>query len=152
MIDPAGAPVLGARVVLGSRRLVPSQCLFINDGAAQQVQTGVDGLFRFNNVSVGAITISASTVFFPVATTVRDALLVDGDLKDFELQLASNIAGELNGTIFLPDGTTPAGVGVDVTVSGGSLPDVTVRTDASGGYSFAKIFPASRYTLRPRTR
>ena len=147
VIDPAGAPVLGARVVLGSRRLVPSQCLFINDGAAQQVQTGVDGLFRFNNVSVGAITISASTVFFPVATTVRDALLVDGDLKDFELQLASNIAGELNGTIFLPDGTTPAGVGVDVTVSGGSLPDVTVRTDASGGYSFAKIFPASRYTL-----
>ena len=67
--------------------------------------------------------------------------------KTFELQLASNIAGELNGTIFLPDGTMPAGVGVDVTVSGGSLPDVTVRTDASGGYSFAKIFPASRYTL-----
>ena len=69
------------------------------------------------------------------------------DIEDFELALVSNIAGELNGTILLPDGVTPAGIGVDVTVSGGSLPDVTVRTDVDGRYSFAKIFSASRYTL-----
>ena len=147
VIDPAGDPVLGASVVLGSRRLVSASCSFVQDGAAQQVRTGVDGTFRFNNVPVGAITVSASSVFFPVSTTMRDALLVDGDIKDFELALVSKIAGELNGTIFLPDGVTPAGIGVDVAVSGGSLPDVTVRTDVDGRYSFAKIFSASRYTL-----
>ena len=148
VFDPNDAAVFGANVVLSAKRLVPNQCAFVNDGAAQQVQTGLDGTFTFRNVPLGSFGVSASQPdFFPLPVSVAGVLLTDGETRDVELRLTSNLAGELSGTVFLPDGTTPAGIGVDVTVSGGGRPDVTVRTDTLGVYSFASIFPAGRYTL-----
>ena len=61
----------------------------------------------------------------------------------------NTISGEFSGTIFLPDGVTPAGAGVEVTANG-PLPDVTVLTDASGHFRFAKIFPEGSYTVTVR--
>ena len=72
--------------------------------------------------------------------------MFDGEVKDVTLHLVSNIAGEVSGTVFLPDGETPAGAGVHVTLSGG-LPDITVRTDGSGRYAFAKILPEGWSTI-----
>ena len=94
----------------------------------------------FEHIPVGVVSVSASTVFFPIPATGRDSLLFDGDSRDFILNLSSSIAGELSGTVFLPDGVTPAGVGVSVTASSPSFPDVTVTTDVDGRYAFAKIF------------
>ena len=148
VFDPNDAAVFGANVVLSAKRLVPNQCVFVNDSAAQQVQTGLDGAFTFRDVPLGSFGVSASQPdFFPLPVSVAGVLLTDGETRDVELRLTSNLAGELSGTVFLPDGTTPAGIGVDVTVSGGGRPDVTVRTDTLGVYSFASIFPAGRYTL-----
>jgi hypothetical protein len=44
---------------------------------------------------------------------------------------------------------TAAGAGVDVTMTG-QLPDVTVRTDATGAFHFARVFPEGRYSLTAR--
>ena len=52
----------------------------------------------------------------------------------------------LSGTVFLPDGATPAGAGVQVTAKG-ALPDVVVETDTEGRFHFGKIFPEGGYTL-----
>ena len=58
----------------------------------------------------------------------------------------NTISGVLSGTVYLPDGTTQAGAGVQVTATG-PLPDVTVSTNSSGFFKFAKIFPDGLYTL-----
>ena len=147
VLDDQGAPALGATVILGARRLDLGLCTFLRDGRAAAVQTGPDGKFVFDRIPVGAVSVSASTVFFPIPATGRDSLLFDGDTRDFTLNLSSSIAGELSGTVFLPDGVTPAGVGVSVTASSSSFPDVTVTTDVDGHYAFAKIFPAGSYVL-----
>ena len=146
VVDASDQPVLGADVVLGAKVPNDEYCMFERQGRARQIKTGVDGLFQFGHVPVGLVNVSASSFFLPIPTGASGNLLADGEIRNFTLRLISNIAGELNGTVYLSDGTTPAGPDVLVTVSGG-LPDVTVRTDAAGRYSFAKIFPAGRYAL-----
>jgi hypothetical protein len=141
-------PVLGARVVLSSKRLEPSFCAFVNDPAAQQVRTGLDGAFTFRGVPLGMFTVSASEpTFYPVPVSVSDVLRPENPVSTIALELRSTTAGELSGTVFLPDGATPAGAGVRMTVSGGALPDATVSTIGDGTYSFAAIFPEGRYIL-----
>ena len=62
------------------------------------------------------------------------------------MQLRDTTAGVLSGTVFLPDGVTPAGRGVQVTATG-ALPDVVVETSDQGKFRFAKIFPEGPYRL-----
>ncbi|HXV64643.1 MAG TPA: carboxypeptidase-like regulatory domain-containing protein, partial [Vicinamibacteria bacterium] len=148
VVVDANGPFLGADVVLASKRLDPAVCGFVNDAAAQQVRTGIDGAFSFHNIPLGTFTVSASEpTFFPVPVSASDVFLTPGETRTIELELASNITGELSGTVFLPDGTTPSGPGVRVTASGGARPDVTVTTDNAGRYAFAAIFPQGTYTL-----
>ena len=147
VLDDQGDPAFGANVVLGAKRLALGLCAFLQDSRAAAVQTGQDGKFVFDRIPVGAVSVSASSVFFPVPTTGRDSLLFDGDSRDFTLNLSSSTAGELSGTVFLPDGVTLAGAGVSVTASSSTFPDVTVTTDVDGRYTFAKIFPAGSYVL-----
>ena len=145
VVEQNNAPYLGASVVLASKRLVSSLCDFVNDGAAQQVRTGIDGTFTFGNVPLGAFTVSASEpTFYPLPVSVTDVLRGSVNVP---LKLTTTIAGELSGTVFLPDGVTRAGSGVRLTVSGGGRPDVTVSTNAQGDYGFAPIFPQGRYIL-----
>jgi hypothetical protein len=144
VLDPNDNPYLGASVVLSSKRLDSHSCDLIQDSAAQQLRTGIDGRFTFQNVPLGAFKVSASEpTFFPVPVSVSDVLRGTADLS---LKLMSTMAGELSGTVFLPDGVTPAGPGVRLTVSGAG-PDVTVSTNAQGAYAFAPIFPQGRYVL-----
>ena len=146
VVDADGDPVHGADVVLGAKVASTEYCAFLRNTRARQMRTDTDGVFVFDNVPVGAVNVSASSFFLPIPAAASGNLLSHGDVKDFNLTLTSNIAGELHGTVYLPDGTTRAGAGVQVTMSGGR-PDVTVVTDAEGRYSFAKIFPAGRYTV-----
>jgi len=147
VLDDQGEPALGANVVLGARRLDLTTCTLVQDPLAKLVQTGQDGTFVFDRVPVGAVTVSASSVFFPAPATAKGSLLFDGDALDFTLHLSSTTAGELSGTVFLPDGVTPSGPGVSVTASSARFPDVTVTTDVEGRFTFAKIFPAGTYLL-----
>jgi hypothetical protein len=148
VLDPDGRPALGASVALQSKVFNDDNCS-LESGVSHRAKTDSQGKFRFTNVNVGAIALTVTHPFFPAAAGRQATLAKAGDTLDFEFRLSNTTAGELSGTVFLPDGTTPAGAGVEVTANG-ALPDVTVTTDAAGKFRFAKIFPAGSYSVTAR--
>ena len=146
--DPDGRPAFGADIEVRSIHFDAETCSLQN-GVSHRVRTAVDGRFQFSNVNVGPVSLTVSQAFFPTKIAAGGTLLRNGDHLSFDLKLVNTISGELSGTIFLPDGQTPAGAGVQVTAYG-PLPDVTVTTNAEGRYVFAKIFPEGRYSLTVR--
>ncbi|PYX67449.1 MAG: hypothetical protein DMG78_27840, partial [Acidobacteria bacterium] len=110
------------------------------------MQTDTSGSFQFRQVNVGKVGVTASQSFYPTQVGAQGTLAKNGATINFPLQLVNSTSGVLSGTIFLPDGVTPAGAGVQV-IANGPLPNVTVGTDANGNYKFAKIFPEGKYTL-----
>lgn len=145
VLNPDGTTSHGALVELISHSYDQETCT-LSEGISQQVMTGVNGTFLFNGVNVGRISVRASQAFFPIKVGANAVLQENGDAANLTLQLVESISGELSGTVFLPDGVTPAGPGVEVTANG-PLPDITVLTDSLGAFKFARIFPAGRYTL-----
>lgn len=148
---PGNQLAFGADVELVSLAFNPTTC-GLSTMLSQRVRTSTLGTFRFQSVNVGQVTVTASQVFFPTRTSRHGALTDAGQEAVLDLTLndgVSTIAGELSGTVFLPDGVTPAGAGVEVTANG-LLPDVVVNTDAQGRYTFAKIFPEGSYTVTAR--
>jgi hypothetical protein len=109
-------------------------------------QTARDGTFTINNLNPGKYRVSASTVFFPTLVS-GGGLLAPGGNEECNLSLVNTLAGKIQGRVFEPDGTTPVGAGIRVTLGGGSLADATVRTDDSGHYEFGEVFSAGNYTL-----
>ena len=63
------------------------------------------------------------------------------------LELTDNLGGVLSGTVFLPDGKTPAGKGITVSTKSNIGAELTVTTGANGKYEFAKILAPGRYDL-----
>jgi hypothetical protein len=147
VLDPEDRAAFGADVALVSRR-------FVNDGffcgmvrgESHRARTGTDGTFRFTGVGLGTVSVSARQEFYPTPATGSGTLTAQGQELPFTLKLTDTTAGVLSGTVFLPDGVTPAGRGVQVTANG-ALPDVVVETDDQGKYRFAKIFPEGAYLL-----
>jgi hypothetical protein len=149
--DPQGKPAFGVDIALQSLAFSPDIC-GLGFTISQRVRTNTLGTFRFQGVNVGPVSVTGSQIFFPNPVTRGGALTNAGQELVLDLVLnegVSTIAGELTGTVFLPDGKTPAGAGVEV-VANGALPDVVVNTDATGKYRFAKIFPEGTYTLTIR--
>ncbi len=148
ILTPDGKnPVMGAVVTLSALAFEHNP-LYFTCGLTQQqreFQTGQDGTFVFNNVNVGPVSVTARQDFYGGAGASA-TLSSHGATVDFQVKLRNVTAGTLTGTVFLPDGTTPAGPGVAVTANG-PLPDVTVPTDAQGAYHFVKILPEGGYTL-----
>jgi hypothetical protein len=145
VVDPSNNPVLGATVQLSSNVFNPDYCI-LQQGYSQSSQTDVTGKFLFKDVLVGAVGVTASQVFYPTQAGAQGTLPKNGSTVNFNLQMVSTTSGVLSGVVFLPDGVTPAGAGVQVTANG-PLPNVTVSTDATGTFKFAKIFPQGMYTL-----
>jgi hypothetical protein len=143
--SPASQPALGAIVQLTSNVVDQQNCV-MTQGATQSVQTDASGAFTFSRVNVGPVGVTASQTFYPTQVGKQGTLTTNGATINFQLQLVNTISGVLSGTIYLPDGVTPAGAGVQVTAIG-QLPAVTVSTDSNGNYHFAKIFPDGLYTL-----
>jgi hypothetical protein len=145
--DPEGRLALGADVSMVSRQ-------FYNDGffcgmvtrESHRSRTAIDGRFRFTGVGTGPVSLSARQDFYPTPATALGTLTSGSQELSFALQLKDTTAGVLSGTVFLPDGLTPAGRGVLVTATGG-LPDVAVETNDQGQYHFARIFPEGSYRL-----
>src|SRR5207247_2529552 len=118
-------------------------------GIAQRARTDSAGKFRFAGVNVGSVSVNVSHTFFATNVGARGTLSKNGDTVDFSLKLINTISGVLSGIVYLPDGHTPAGAGVEVTAFG-PLPDVTVSTDSNGHFAFAKIFPEGTYNITAR--
>jgi len=144
VVDPNNSPVLGAIVQLTSN-FVDSSCT-LTPTITQSVQTDASGKFRFTQVDVGNVGVTVSQSFFPTQVGAQGTIPSNGASVNFALQLKNTTSGVLSGTIFLPDGVTPAGAGVQVTANG-ALPNVIVNTDGNGNFKFAKIFPEGSYTL-----
>ena len=146
-----GLIAFGADVVIDARHFVNDggfQCGMVG-GAAHRVRTDNAGRFRVPNVGVGPVTVIATHPFAPTPAAARATLSAAGQTVDVRLDLTSTIAGVLSGRVVLPDGVTAAGAGVSVTIAG-QLPDVTVSTDATGAFHFARVFPEGRYSLTAR--
>jgi hypothetical protein len=145
VVDPSNNPVLGATVQLSSNAFNAQACA-LSQTISQSSQTGTPGTFQFNNVLVGKVGVTATQSFYPAPVGAQGNLTKNGSSVNFNLQMVSTIAGVLSGVVYLPDGVTPAGAGVQVTVNG-PLPNVTVVTDPTGTYTFAQILPQGLYTL-----
>jgi Bacterial Ig-like domain/Carboxypeptidase regulatory-like domain len=145
VVDANKNPALGAVVQLTSKTFDSSTCS-LTSAITQSVQTDVSGNFRFTSVNVGQVGVTASNSFFPTQVGAQGNLPSNGATVNFSLQLVNSVSGVLSGTVYLPNGTTAAGSGIQVTANG-PLPDVTVNTDGNGFFKFAKIFPEGLYTL-----
>lgn len=145
VVDTSGKPVLGATVQVSYNSVDPTSCALLPIGS-QSLQTDSTGNFQFTEVNVGKVFVEASQAFYPAPVGAQGVLSKNGATLNFPLQLINTTSGVLSGTIYLPDGVTPAGAGVQVVVNG-ALPNVSVNTDANGNYKFAKILPAGKYTL-----
>jgi hypothetical protein len=143
VVDPSNNPVLGATIQLSSNTV---QYCALQQGYTQSAQTGANGKFQFNDVLLGSVGVTASQSFYPTQVGAQGTLTTNGGTVNFNLQMVNTISGVLSGVVFLPDGVTPAGAGVQVTANG-PLPNITVTTDATGTFTFAKIFPQGLYTL-----
>lgn len=148
VIDPSNQPVFGANIALTSNVFDQDSCE-LTPQLSQQVATDTSGNFKFTKVNVGRVGVTASQAFFPTQVGAQGVISSAGQNVNFNLQLVNTISGVLSGTVFLPDGVTPAGAGISVTANG-VLPDVTVSTDANSHFAFAKIFPQGSYTLTVR--
>jgi len=148
VLDAEGKPAFGADIVLTSNVFDQDLCSLVQ-GVSQHVQTDQNGNFKFTNVKVGRISVTASQVFFPTQVGAQGVLVSAGQAVNFNLKLVNTISGVFSGNVFLPDGVTPAGAGVEVTANG-PLPNVTVSTDANSHFAFAKIFPEGTYTVTLR--
>lgn len=143
------APLHGADVTLRSNRF--KKDLWTCDLVAQDThaaRSDANGRFTFTGVNAGAVHVMARHDLAGAIGSVWGQL-TGGQTLDLSLEVTPTIAGELSGTVYLPDGTTPVGPDVEVTVNG-PLPDVTVRTNAQGHYAFAAVLPQGTYTMTAR--
>lgn len=143
VVDPSNNPVLGATVQLSSNTV---QYCTLQQGYTQSAVTGTTGTFQFNDVLLGNVGVTAAQSFYPTQVGAQGSLPTNGSSVNFNLQMVNTTAGVLSGVVFFPDGITPVGTGVQVTANG-PLPNITVNTDATGTFTFAKIFPQGLYTL-----
>ncbi|MEQ1871485.1 MAG: carboxypeptidase regulatory-like domain-containing protein, partial [Vicinamibacterales bacterium] len=70
------------------------------------------GAFRFNNVFVGDFTLTAAGQFSPDPISVLSAIPTPGATVQLDLKLQAT--SQIQGTVFQPDGVTPAGPNVIV--------------------------------------
>lgn len=139
-VDPAS----GADVALTSQVFNRDSCE-LDRGLSHRGRTGANGGFTFENVNFGPVSATATHPFADTKVGAT-ATLTKATPVDFRLVLVDTTAGVLSGTVFLPDGVTPAGAGIEVSAIG-PLPEVVVRTDDDGFYEFAPIFPQGLYTV-----
>ncbi|HEY7545949.1 MAG TPA: carboxypeptidase-like regulatory domain-containing protein, partial [Blastocatellia bacterium] len=109
-------------------------------------QSAGDGSYSVTQLNPGAYRVRASNSFFPTRVS-KGGTLIAGEEQVCDITLVGALGGKVQGRVFQPDGTTAVGAGVKVTLGGGALADVTVRTDETGHYEFAEVFADGNYNL-----
>ncbi len=112
---------------------------------ANVISDASTGRFVFDNVPLGAVSVSARSILRPNPASASGTLTTAGQTLDFALVLRSNI-GSISGTVIGTDGN-PVGGGIRVSVENQRFPSVTVTTNGTGQYAFAAILPQDSYTL-----
>jgi PA14 domain/Concanavalin A-like lectin/glucanases superfamily/Bacterial Ig-like domain/Carboxypeptidase regulatory-like domain len=118
----------------------------VDDQKAIPLESTPDGSYSLSGLNPGAYRVTADNDFFPTPVS-KGGMLPPNSSEQCDLTLVDKLAGKIQGRVFQPDGTTPVGAGIRVTLGGGSLADATVRTDDAGHYEFAEVFPEGSYQL-----
>jgi hypothetical protein len=148
--NPDGQGAHGASVELVGLRFVNGGGFCgLESAVLARLNTNEQGEFRLDSVHVGPVSARASSVVFPQVVAKGGRVGVAGEKEHLEIRLVDTMAGVLSGTVWEPNGVAGAGADVEVTASGPG-PDVTVRTDSEGRYSFARVLPAGGYLLTAR--
>ena len=142
--DGLDAPAEGATVHLSVQNGVLGQ--------TRTLKTGADGVAVFQDVIVGAFTVSASRL--SLYAQAKTGTIQAGTTTSATLQLQAT--GALVGTVFLPDGQTPA---TNVLVSTSSFiftPQEATAVDANGAYRLpnqqVRTFPYTVYAFDQQRR
>ena len=142
---PGGVdPAPGADVTLTSRVFDRDACE-LKRGVSHRGRTDANGAFAFGSVNYGQLSATATHPFSDRQVGAT-ATFTKANPVDFRLVLVDTTAGVVSGTVFLPDGETPAGAGVEVRAVG-PLPEVEVRTGDDGTYAFRPVFPQGTTTF-----
>ena len=146
--DPDGIVIRDALVELTSNKYKKESCSFWPE-VTHRVMTDSQGRYQFSGVNLGPVSVAATHLIYQTRVGKKGALAVNGSSVNLPLQLVNTTAGDVSGTVFLTDGKTAAGAGIEVSANG-PIPDVTVRTNAEGRYQFPRIFPQGYYTVTAR--
>ena len=156
--DSAGLPT-GAKVRITYTTLEPKSGL-PKPNFLESTSDPASGAFSFSGIPLfdlttfqtsglrfGDFRLLAATPFSPTMAQGSGALNVNnpsqsGIVLRFPATLETN--GTLAGTVFMPDGTTPAPAGTQVAISFGTL---TITTDANGRFVSQLPIPAGSYSL-----
>ena len=112
------------------------------------VITDGGGHFHFNGVNAGPITVTATNVFASESAHVETRLTDEGQELPVSLRLGAQSKGRIMGRVYLPDGHSPAGAGIPVTIRGGGFPELSVNTSADGSFETARILPSGSYLIQ----
>ncbi len=108
-----------------------------------------DGTFRLPSLPIGAYRLEASNPFFPTPAVIKGSFdAATNEIRNQDITLIATFSGELKGRVYQRDGQTPVAAGARVAITGGSVGNLEVTTQAGGVYKFAKVIPAGDYTLR----
>ncbi len=130
--NPANAPVAGATVKLNGRGIF---------GGTFTVTTDAGGLYTIADVFIGAYDVTA--VLNRLGGRAEGEIQVDGQSATTDITLVAS--GDITGTIFRRDGTTPVpGVAIRLSPTG-----LTATTNEQGAYSFNAL-PLDTYTITAR--
>ena len=144
VLNPDNTPALGADVILRAKVFDPRLLQSRPPGMAQRVRTDSQGKFRFTGVNVGTVSVTVDAPVLHYVDRRRRARSPRTAARSTSRRcsLVNTISGELSGTVYLPDGITPAGAGVEVTAVG-PLPDVTVTTTRRAASGSRRSSPAA---------
>ncbi|TAK03476.1 MAG: hypothetical protein EPO39_11995, partial [Candidatus Manganitrophaceae bacterium] len=104
--------------------------------------SSVDGSFSFPGISAGSFTIQVSDSATGLSGNGKGTLVREGEVVDVPILLQPS--GNVTGTVYQPDGTTPAAfaqVALTAPISR------TVQSDESGRYSF-KFIPVGNISVK----
>ncbi|CAB1056387.1 Flagellar hook-length control protein FliK, partial [Olavius sp. associated proteobacterium Delta 1] len=125
VVDSDGTtPVVGAALTLRSGGLF---------GGNYSGITAEGGTFTFFDIPVGDFTVSATSLL--LGGVSQGTMAAHGDAPVISLRLGDS--GVVSGTVFLPDGTTPA-EGAAVILTGGGF-QLVETADAAGAYEFQGV-------------
>ncbi len=122
---------------------------------ATTVSADGSGAFRFENIFAGTFTVSAGDPVTGQGGASSGSLTADG--QQVEANIALSAFGNLQGTIFRSDGTTPVGAGAHVQVQYCTFASAcyfSTETDSQGQYtlSFLPLGSFTLYVTEPSTR
>jgi hypothetical protein len=103
--------------------------------------------FQATGIRTGEFTLQAANPFSPVIVSHQGQLDTNNPNRSkivLKFPAAAETNGTVSGQVFMPDGVTPVGAGVQVHISFG---DLTVTTDSEGRFQSLFPIPAGSYTV-----